>query len=194
MSKIITRYEQLQLIRYCIDNILNFFENSQDEWLLPLDCAFLHLHRGLFVTIKYKNHPYELRGCIGTIDADKDTILNNLVEYSLQTAYNDPRFYPMTYDELVSGQYTYSISLLAPLKPIDLFVYFDKNGPFCLGEDGIHLILSAGKSAYFLPSVATEYHLSKKELLEHLCLKAKEPEKNCYLSGQLEYNEGVEFN
>lgn len=193
MTKIITRYEQLQLLRYCVDNIFNFFENRPDEWLLPLDCPVLHLKRGLFVTIKNKDPPYQLRGCIGTIDANKDSILNNTAEYSLRTAFNDSRFPPMTLNELASGQYNYSISLLAPLKPISLKTYFDKKSPFHLGEDGIHLILPSGQSAYFLPSVAVDHNFSKKELLEQLCDKANQFDKNCYLQGQLEYNEGIEF-
>ncbi len=145
------------------------------------------------MTIKEKHPSYELRGCIGTIDANIDTILNGSVKYSLMTAFNDPRFPPMSLEELASGQYTYSITLLAPLKAISQSIFLSKESPFNLGEDGIHLIISSKQSAYFLPSVAIEQNWSKQDLLENLCEKANHPEKNCYLSGQLEYNEGIEF-
>lgn len=191
MTKILTRYEQLQLLKYARDVIINHFEHKSDELLKPLHCNGNNIKRGLFVTIKERKND-KLRGCIGTLDITQDTIINNTKEYALLTAFDDPRFTPMTYEEVKSNKYIYSISLLAKLKEITLSDYLSNNSVFHLGEDGLNLTLPDGKSAYFLPSVSVEYNLNKKQLLNHLCRKIEQNE-DCYTKGKLMYNEGVEF-
>ena len=191
MTKILTRYEQLQLLKYARDVVINHYENKSEELLNPLYTHVNNIKRGLFVTIKNRIND-ELRGCIGTLDVNQGTIINNTREYALLTAFDDPRFTPMTYEEVKSDKYVYSISLLAKLKEITLSEYLSNNSVFHLGEDRLNLSLPDGKSAYFLPSVSVEYNLNKTMLLIHLCKKIEQNE-NCYTKGKLTYNEGVEF-
>ena len=69
--------------------------------------------RGVFVTLK-KNG--KLRGCVGTIES-KLSLVDAVRNFTLQSAYSDPRFSPLSYSELEAIQI--EISILSPLKIIE---------------------------------------------------------------------------
>ncbi len=69
-----------------------------------------------FVSIKTKDG--ELRGCIGTIEATKDTLAEEIVANAIAAARSDPRFEPVTYDELQNLQF--SVDVLLPSEPTKL--------------------------------------------------------------------------
>jgi AmmeMemoRadiSam system protein A/AmmeMemoRadiSam system protein B len=66
-----------------------------------------------FVCLKMRDG--ELRGCIGTIEAAKDTLAQEIVANAISAATSDPRFDPVTESELVD--LTYSVDVLLPAEP-----------------------------------------------------------------------------
>ena len=118
--------------------------------------------RGVFVTLKKRG---DLRGCIGRMIPDKP--LHELVgAVALQSALEDPRFRPVTFDEL--KELEIEISVLTPMAPVP------NAGHIVVGRDGV-LIRKGGRSAVFLPQVAPEQGLGRDNMLEHLCYKAGLP-------------------
>ena len=57
----------------------------------------------------------ELRGCIGTIEPARDTLAQEIVANAISAAMNDPRFDPVTKDEL--SNLRYSVDVLFPSEP-----------------------------------------------------------------------------
>jgi len=118
--------------------------------------------RGVFVTLKKRGR---LRGCIGRMTPDRP--LANLVgAMALQAAFEDPRFAPVTLEELTDLKI--EISVLTPMQPV--------SGPEAVvaGRDGV-LLNQRGRSAVFLPQVAPEQGWGRDEMLDHLAMKAGLP-------------------
>jgi AmmeMemoRadiSam system protein A len=124
----------------------------------------LEQNRGAFVTLHVgsKDGARRLRGCIGTITA-REALHLNVVHNAVHAAFDDPRFTRLEVDEL--PLLDVEISALTPLRPVD--------GPDRVvpGRDGV-LLRRGGRSAVFLPQVATEQGWGIEELLENLALKA----------------------
>ena len=118
--------------------------------------------RGAFVTLKKGG---DLRGCIGNMapGAPLDRVVGAM---ALQAAFNDPRFPPVALEEL--PHLTIEISALTPMKPVG------DPGDIVVGRDGV-LLEKDGRSAVFLPQVATEQGWGRDEMLDHLCRKAGLP-------------------
>jgi AmmeMemoRadiSam system protein A/AmmeMemoRadiSam system protein B len=66
-----------------------------------------------FVSIKTKDG--ELRGCIGTIEPTKNTLTEEIIANAIGAASYDPRFEPVTADEL--GNLKYSVDVLSAPEP-----------------------------------------------------------------------------
>ena len=120
-------------------------------------------NRGCFVTL---HQDKELRGCIGTIEPEQ-ALIDNVSVNAANAAFRDPRFSPVTLEELAAIDI--EISVLS--QPVEL--------TFKDGEDlkrqlkpGIHgVILSRDwHRSTFLPQVWEQ--LPEKEMfLRHLCQK-----------------------
>src|SRR5829696_1759024 len=77
----------------------------------------LKTHQGLRASrapcfVSLKTHDGELRGCIGTIEPAKDTLAQEIVANAISAATRDPRFEPVTEDEL--SNLRYSVDVLFP--------------------------------------------------------------------------------
>lgn len=115
--------------------------------------------QGVFVTIRKRG---ELRGCIGRVLAD--VALPTLVSRAaFEAAFHDPRFAPVTRDELEKLEV--EISVLTPPREVA------SAREIVVGRDGV-LLRKAGKSSVFLPQVATEQGWTRDEMLDALCDKA----------------------
>lgn len=146
------------LLTFARKTIADFLEGET----LPLPRGFsprLYQKCGVFVTLR-KNG--ELRGCIGHMSEDKP-LCEVVGAMALQAAFEDPRFEPLTRDEL--PEIEIEISVLTPCKVID------SAEQIAVGRDGV-LLKQNGRQAVFLPQVASERHWTREELLDHLCLKA----------------------
>lgn len=69
---------------------------------------------GVFVSLKKKG---ELRGCIGTFIPACDNMAEEIIRNAISAATGDPRFHPVTPDEL-SGL-SYSVDVLSPPEKVD---------------------------------------------------------------------------
>ena len=69
---------------------------------------------GVFVSL-HKNN--ELRGCIGTIEPDEANIAQEIIRNAIHSATRDPRFNPVTADEL--PQLEYSVDILTEPEPVN---------------------------------------------------------------------------
>lgn len=67
--------------------------------------AFVSLHKGA-----------ALRGCIGTIEPTQPTLAHEVIANAISAASRDPRFAPLTPDEL--GELDISVDVLEPAEPI----------------------------------------------------------------------------
>lgn len=118
--------------------------------------------RALFVTLRKHG---ELRGCIGTLAPDGD-LTRTVPRFALRAALDDPRFPPLSVDELTDCRIEISV-LTRPAR-------VDDPGGIEIGRDG--LILEArGRSGLLLPQVATEWDFGREEFLAELSKKAGLP-------------------
>ena len=136
-----------------------------------IDSETLKENRGAFVTLEKDGH---LRGCIGYIQAIKPLHLT-IQEMALQAAFSDPRFPPVSEDEL--DKLHIEISVLTPLRRISNVEEIQ------VGRDGIY-IKKGFNSGLLLPQVATDYGWDRNTFLEQTCYKAGLPpnawkEKTC---------------
>ena len=69
---------------------------------------------GVFVSI-HKHH--DLRGCIGTFDPVESNIAEEIISNAISSATRDPRFHPVTPDEL--DELDYSVDVLTTPEPVD---------------------------------------------------------------------------
>ncbi len=120
--------------------------------------------RGVFVTLN-KNHT--LRGCIGFPYPIK-RLDESIIESAISAATGDPRFSPVTSEEL--QDITVEVTVLSPPENLDVD---RKELPRCI-EIGKHgLIVKAGYySGLLLPQVAVEYNFGPEEFLSQTCIKA----------------------
>jgi len=115
--------------------------------------------QGVFVTLK-KNG--QLRGCIGRIVPDAP--LYRLVgTIALQSAFHDPRFKPVSANEL--GDIEIEMSVLTPARTVANYK------DLVVGRDGV-ILQKGNRSAVFLPQVALEQGWSREEMLDALAMKA----------------------
>jgi AmmeMemoRadiSam system protein A len=68
---------------------------------------------GVFVSIHKGG---ELRGCIGTIEPQRNNVAEEIITNAISSASRDPRFYPVTPDEL--GDLEYSVDVLSRPEPV----------------------------------------------------------------------------
>lgn len=121
----------------------------------PLTLVLSEL-RGVFVTLKQND---SLRGCIGYIEGVKP-LYAAVAEMAVAAATGDPRFAPVSKDELDSLEY--EISVLTPKRQIA------DPSEFIVGKHGIIVQLN-GRSGVFLPQVAPEAGWDRETTLTYLC-------------------------
>jgi len=81
---------------------------NKKEMDFPIDLPeeVLNKRAGVFVSIKKEG---ELRGCIGTISPIQKNVAVEIMKNALSAGLKDPRFYPITKDELESLEYSVDI-------------------------------------------------------------------------------------
>ncbi|HSA98115.1 MAG TPA: TIGR00296 family protein [Candidatus Nitrosotenuis sp.] len=126
---------------------------------------------GLFVTLNISS---DLRGCIGFPMPRR---LNSaLVDAAIAAATEDPRFSPVTEDEL--GKITFEVTVLTP--PVEIKVDDPSKlvSRIKVGRDGL-IVRQGFYSGLLLPQVPVEYGWTEEEFLSHTCQKAGLPN-NCW--------------
>lgn len=158
----------ISLARNAIETYLKYNEVLEvNERNIPIRLA---IKQGVFTSL-YSFDIKELRGCIGfpypTYPLYKAVIIS-----AIEAAINDPRFEPITLDEL--NNTVIELSLLTSPEKIETdspLIYPEK---IRIGRDGL-ILRYKGFQALLLPQVAAEHKWSPKEFLSNLCLKAGLP-------------------
>jgi AmmeMemoRadiSam system protein B/AmmeMemoRadiSam system protein A len=119
---------------------------------------------GTFVTLKIASN---LRGCIGSLAAE-ESILDGVKRNAVNAAFHDPRFSPVTVEEIEDVDI--EISILTKPQPLEYIDSVDLISKLRVNIDGV--ILKKGPAgATFLPQVWEQLPLPEK-FLSHLCVKA----------------------
>ena len=153
--------EQRELLEIARTALGTFF---REQRLLPVKPRSPRLSEpaGAFVTLERGG---SLRGCIGHLAADRPLSLT-VQEMAVQAATGDPRFSPVTPDEL--SRIDIEISVLSPMRRIA------DPAEIRIGADG--LFISQGmRRGVLLPQVAVREHWDGPTFLEMTCLKAGLP-------------------
>jgi AmmeMemoRadiSam system protein B/AmmeMemoRadiSam system protein A len=162
-NPMLTEEDKKQLLDFARESIVHFLDKQQ---MLDVSDANLSkrlkVARAAFVTLN-KNH--QLRGCIGDI-FPRQPLYKSVISNAVNAAVSDPRFYPVSKDEL--KDITIEISALTPPKLVGSYQ------DIRIGTDGV-VLKKGGYSAVFLPQVAPEQNWSRDEMLTHLSLKAGLP-------------------
>jgi hypothetical protein len=117
----------------------------------------------VFVTIKEKG---SLRGCIGHVQAIMP-LYQSVIKNAIAASSSDPRFPPMTKNELQDIEI--EISILSPMQRLKDI----KN--IQVGKHGL-VIRKGSQSGLLLPQVATEQGWDRQTFLKQICAKAGLPE------------------
>ncbi|MBS1112337.1 MAG: hypothetical protein H6Q92_99 [Nitrospirae bacterium] len=117
----------------------------------------------VFVTIKEKG---SLRGCIGHVQAIMP-LYQSVIKNAIAASSSDPRFPPMTKDELQDIEI--EISILSPMQKLKDV----KN--IQIGKHGL-VIRKGSQSGLLLPQVPIEQGWDRQTFLKQICAKAGLPE------------------
>ncbi len=131
-------------------------------------CSSFSFNSGVFVTI---NKDHELRGCIG-YPLPSERLHTALKEAAIAAATEDPRFHPLSNDELESV--TFEVTVLTV--PEKLVVNNPNEYPskIKVGRDGL-IVRYGTNSGLLLPQVPLECGWGEEEFLNHTCEKAGLP-------------------
>jgi AmmeMemoRadiSam system protein B/AmmeMemoRadiSam system protein A len=149
------REELLKLARAAIAEYLKTGNIPDYE----TDDPALTRRAGAFVTLRKGD---ELRGCIGRLWADKP-LYRRVQEMAVAAATSDPRFPPLTAEEL--DNLNIEVSVLSPLHRVTDIRQIE------VGTHGL-VIVKAGRQGVLLPQVPVEEGWDREEFLGNLCLKA----------------------
>jgi AmmeMemoRadiSam system protein A len=144
----------LKLARTAIETCLKQekpmgFDSPSGELLLP---------RGCFVTLRKSGH---LRGCIGTFDPSQP-VYKNVSRMAAASATEDPRFSPVTLQEL--PEIRIEISILGETLRMRFLEEIE------IGRHGV-LIKYGYRSGTYLPDVAVEQKWTAEEFVRHCALE-----------------------
>lgn len=123
---------------------------------------------GVFVTLNKVN---ELRGCIGFPTPEKK-LYQSLVDASIASATEDPRFPHVKYEEL--NDISFEVTILTPPIEIKVENTIDYPSKIKVGRDGLIVKWEFG-SGLLLPQVPIEWGWNEEEFLNHACEKAGAP-------------------
>ncbi len=160
--------ELLKLARQSIENYLKTGKPAE----IKLTDPELSKDSAVFVTLT-SNH--NLRGCIGTTAA-QFPLYRAVSEYAIAAAAEDPRFYPLTLNELKDVRI--EISVLSPMKRIKSP---DEIKP---KVDGV-LVKRGYRSGLFLPQV-WEQLPNKENFMGELCAQKAGLEPDAWKKGDVE--------
>ncbi|MDD5171533.1 MAG: AmmeMemoRadiSam system protein A [Candidatus ainarchaeum sp.] len=158
--------EKKYLLGLARKTVAQYLETGSTLELKPEDVPHKSLteNGACFVTLYIGK---ELKGCIGTLEAHRPLVFD-VIDNALGAAFNDPRFYPVTKEELPKVKF--SMSVLSAPKPLLVKDADDLLKKLVPHKHGL-IIQSGYARATFLP-VVWEQLTKKEEFLSHLCMKA----------------------
>jgi AmmeMemoRadiSam system protein A len=151
--------ERVLLLKLAHEAIASAINKSE----ISLESPTPHLAepRGAFTTLYYRK---DLRGCVGHVLAASQ-LYRTVAETARAAAFQDPRFNPVTADELPNLEV--SLSILSPLRPIH-------PEQVEIGKHGL-LVTASGRRGLLLPQVPEEHGWDRIQFLGQTCRKAGLP-------------------
>jgi AmmeMemoRadiSam system protein A len=146
----------LQLARRAIAAYLAGLPLSRGAGDLP---ELNQIHAGVFVSLHINE---QLRGCIGYVEGSR-TLPEALRETAISAASRDPRFEPLTAEEL--EQVDIEVSILSPLRKIV------SPAEIILGRHGLMVRLGQHQGL-LLPQILRYHDWDVETFLAHVCQKA----------------------
>ena len=132
---------------------------------------------GVFVTINsIKSREKKLRGCIG-YPYPTTPLTQAVIESAINSATQDPRFYPISLDELESV--VFEVSVLTPPEIIKVEKPSQYPSKIKVGKDGLIIEKNVFKGL-LLPQVPIEWKWDNEQFLCQCCIKAGLPP-DCWL-------------
>jgi hypothetical protein len=120
---------------------------------------------GAFVTL---NTDGQLRGCIGYPEPIKP-LVNSVIEVAISAALQDPRFPPVSLQEL--DKIDVEVSVLTKPEIIEVNKPSEYPEKIIVGEDGL-IVESSFCKGLLLPQVPVEWQWDVEEFLSNTCMKA----------------------
>ncbi len=154
--------EEKRILRQIARSTIEHATQGKAAAPIPRESAKLNERYGAFVTLYKKGM---LRGCIGALESDKP-LYQTVSDMAKAAAFRDPRFRPVTADEL--PYIDLEISVLTPLEEIA------SPEEIKVGVHGL-LISKGSRSGLLLPQVASERSWDTITFLEETCRKAGLP-------------------
>lgn len=103
--------EYVKIARHTLENYI--IKHKKVKKTNDLCSDLLNNRAGVFVSLKLDGN---LRGCIGTIKPTTNSIADEIIQNTISAGTEDPRFYPVTEDEL--SRIVYSVDVLGAPEPI----------------------------------------------------------------------------
>ena len=150
--------DKMELLKLARDTIENYIKDGKKEYP-EIDNEKFFEKRGVFVTLHKKK---ELRGCIGNPFPDRQ-LLHAVVDNSISSSTEDPRFNPVCADEL--SDIDIEISILTVPREVE------EINDVVIGRDGI-IISKEFMRGLLLPQVPVEQKWNLEEYISYGCLKA----------------------
>jgi len=124
---------------------------------------------GVFVTINsVPGNRHQLRGCIG-LPHPTTMLVKAVIESAISSSVQDPRFTPMTADEL--SQVVFEVSVLTPPEPVEVEKPQDYCSKIKVGRDGL-IVERTYSKGLLLPQVPVELNWDEETFLCECCVKA----------------------
>ncbi|MDD5504703.1 MAG: AmmeMemoRadiSam system protein B [Candidatus Omnitrophica bacterium] len=148
--------QKKRLLQIARSSIKDYIEGAGSKKLPEDEDKVLNSQMGAFVSLHKAGR---LRGCIGNIEG-RGRLCQTVADMAVQSAVGDPRFNPVTADEL--DDIDIEISVLSPLKRI--------NDPdeIIMGKHGV-LVRDGFRTGVYLPQVAVETGWSREQFMRSLC-------------------------
>ena len=172
MSFELTQEEGEFLIHLARNTVTQYLETGKVLKPLKETPRKLFERCGVFVTISFPvKGEKELRGCIG-YPYPTSPLVEAVIDSAINAATQDPRFEPLTFDEL--GKVVFEVSVLTPPDPVVVKNTKEYLNKIKVGEDG--LIVERGPyKGLLLPQVPVEWDWCEEEFLCQCCKKAGLP-------------------
>jgi len=165
------------LVRLARKAVKEYLENRK-QIKVPEDTSQkLSQPCGVFITINsIKSGEKKLRGCIG-YPYPTTSLTQAVIESAINSATQDPRFYPISLDELETV--VFEVSVLTPPQIIKVEKPSRYPSKIKVGEDGLIVEKNVFKGL-LLPQVPVEWKWDNEQFLCQCCIKAGLPP-DCWL-------------
>jgi uncharacterized protein len=172
MSFDLTNQEGKLLIQLARNTVTEYLKTGKTPKLPTQVPIKLFKKCGVFITINsFKDGRKELRGCIG-YPYPISPLVEAVVDSAINAATQDPRFDPLSLDEL--NKVVFEVSVLTPPEPVEVNTPKEYISKIKVGEDG--LIIEHGyQKGLLLPQVPIEWGWCEEEFLCQCCMKAGLP-------------------